>query len=545
MKKFIKKIILFCALCLVISFVSSCSFFEKEINNQTSNDFNTDSNNSSREKLAVPTNVKLVGDEIVWNYMDNVSKYGVLINDVDYYETTTNRYKLTSSCTGYVKVRSMSTNEKYSNSNYSEPIAFNYSSTTPKKKLDTPKKYYDFVTNDSTYSGNKANVNKYSWHAVENASGYWITVTSKDETVNTHEYVTTLEYNVVLFKNHTITIKVKAVANGYNDSDELIESGIDYVPLEKHIEIKTLFDKGLGHSVDLSSPINNAYYYETISPFSIDKLANYIVVNKSVSSGQGKYETYTKYEQLIGEIKNTISIGLDASFPIKCVSVNIGGKYEFDKNSIDEKNEGQLYFSYHDYTQVAQGTIDYSNKQLLANCLSEGLLNEFKKVNSDFKAKTFFNTYGTHFIADAAYGGALDVIYSTYNIKEGSYKSVKHYLDANIGLGFNGIGVKSSGSWNNIKNNTSLKGSCDEKFSASYIEGENRNINSPNKFYELTYGWKQSIQNFQTTINNPNFAMIGVKKYISLISILEEIKDQSPNDYSKAYNYLYKYYNSI
>ena len=532
--KILRKILLCICLFGSIGFVSSCSLFDKQITNNPSD-------SQDKEKLPVPQNIRLDNDEIVWNYIDNVTKYGVLINDTDYYETNSNRYKLTKSYSGYVKIRSLSTSTNYSNSEYSEAINFTYNMNVSVKKLDMPTTKYSFVTNDSAYTGNKANINKYSWNKVENATGYQVSITSKDGTVNIDDYVTTTEYNIVLFKNHTITIKVKAVSENYSDSDWLVDSGLDYVPLEKHLKIKTLFDKGLGAAIDLSSSVDNPYHYESISPFSIDKLANYINVNENVTSGQGKYEIYESYTKLTEETKNTISAGLDVKFPIKIVNVSVGGKYTFDKQSITEKSYGQIYYSYHDYMQVAQGTIDYSNKKLLAACLNDGLINEFKKIDSTSKAKIFFNTYGTHFIADAAYGGAIDVVYCAYDIKSGSYTTVKNQLDATLKVGFKNIGVQVSGSWDNVNTNSSLNSLCSDKFMASYVGGQNRDINTPNNFFKMTYNWKQSVQNFETTISNPNFAMIGVKKYISLISILEELKDQYPSQYS----YLSNYYASI
>ena len=163
--------------------------------------YNVESGNTKR--LDAPV-IKLNGKMLTWDEVSHATGYKVYINTVQVVETSNVSYIIDDSEAGIfeAKVKAVSTNELYSESNYSNIVVYKVEKSEENIKLDAPVivLYNDVIV----------------WNNINNAAAYKIYI--DDEEVSTETAAT---YQIKLDKSGTYKIKVKAVSNDniHVDSD--------------------------------------------------------------------------------------------------------------------------------------------------------------------------------------------------------------------------------------------------------------------------------------------------------------------------------------
>ena len=488
---------------------------------------NSGNNNqeTQKQKLATPVITGYANETVTWNAVENASGYVVRINGVEYnvYNTT---YVITfdSSCTFTVQVKAIPNtgSEKYLDSEWSNINTYqfvkdnsgNNNQETQKQKLATP--VLTGYANETV-----------TWNAVENASGYIVRINGVEYNVYTTTYVITFDNSC------SFTVQVKAIPNTgsekYLDSEWSTVYSYQYI-MNNQVD-KDNYENYLKYKLGFGINIITAEYLDSNAITSntlldIEKLSEmYNVLQGQASDTSIHIVEGTSYKEFSNNVSGKYTNGAHASLDVKVGEYGFGTTFKNEISitenfKITSKTKQYYHLAYQNIIDKRMSIHQFNSNEISRdNILSKGAiidLNEIMKETDQTKKEklilVFFDTYGTHIIRDAIYGGKVEVLfYLLTNDESFDYNLIKNYTDSfdvKLNIGDVSIEEGTSTKLNNAIEKSVLSGKTISNFTARLVGvtgGISMNTNNMSVFYEACDKWINDY-NSQTQKNT----MIGI-----------------------------------
>ncbi len=479
---------------------------------------------TQKQKLATPVITGYANETVTWNAVENASGYVIRINGVEYnvYNTT---YVITfdSSCSFTVQVKAIPNtgSEKYLDSEWSYVSNYQYvkdsggnNQETQTQKLATP--VLTGYANETI-----------AWNAVENASGYVVRINGVEYNVYTTTYVITFDNSC------SFTVQVKAIPNTgsekYLDSEWSTVYSYQYI-MNNQVD-KDNYENYLKYKLGFGINIITAEYLDSNAITSntlldIEKLSEmYNVLQGQASDTSIHIVEGTSYKEFSNNVSGKYTNGAHASLDVKVGEYGFGTTFKNEISitenfKITSKTKQYYHLAYQNIIDKRMSIHQFNSNEISRdNILSKGAiidLNEIMKETDQTKKEklilVFFDTYGTHIIRDAIYGGKVEVLfYLLTNDESFDYNLIKNYTDSfDVKLNIGDVSIESGTSTelNNAIEKSVLSGKTISNFTARLVGvtgGISMNTNNMSVFYDACDKWINDY-NSQTQKNT----MIGI-----------------------------------
>ena len=445
-------------------------------------------------QFKTPVNIRVVNGNLVWNYIEDCTNYRLLFDETFLEKTSTNSFKLTEKYYHSTVVITALPNEgdtTHLASNPSNPYTINYD--PDKVALNTPRMAYKFYTNDSfTVSlSNDPWCNVVRWTNVDNATHYRVYIywkdtgeTKDDETDPNYDFdlqgipdiveeVSVNQYEVFIYEMHT-NFSVKVVATDrtghYLDSLPLLAQNLEFYPKNQYIPDIYSFSKKLGSGINAFGRLHTGAENTGHTLFNVNKLmdGNNVETIAKDTAGYTDYHFFTSFWEMINQYAHDWSFELEITIPVEYVEFSFGNGYSFSEEHYEYAGYRAVYWFFHYYVQRAIAQIIDTNTDLMAQCVNQAFLRDLSRLSSENDADDFFAKYGTHYIAEASFGGTIEGCDVLYGIGHGKYDSIKESYSAFVGAAFAEcpFGVKTSSEWVQYNASGEYSGQFQEDFQA-------------------------------------------------------------------------------
>ncbi len=277
--------------------------------------------------------------------------------------------------------------------------------------------------------------------------------------------------------------------------------------------------KNMGKGIDLSYPgldhIKSSLFTDAYS----EKLVDY-AVNHAVESPNTRYFSYSALE--ISDLKNKVSnqakndlniVGSDGSSMEG--SINVTGSKCL--NQVESSNSSNYYYYESIFKECYRTSInkDYylpdniSKNNGYRECFLEDL-NEMASSTGDFNYIEFFETYGTHVLSSAVFGGAIETLIHVSNLSYSFNQDVKNEfetkaeaaIDMNLTKEEIVVNVNSKSQFINSTKYSFMNNTCE--ISVDEIGLLARKTNANNSSVNFSY------ENWNKSLSEANYGNVGL-----------------------------------
>ncbi|MDE5592804.1 MAG: hypothetical protein K2I75_02620 [Clostridiales bacterium] len=333
---------------------------------------------------------------------------------------------------------------------------------------------------------------------------------------------------------------------------ELVDEDIFSVSIGNDTDVtnelkEQYYQTGVGFSVDVVCAKNYNDYKKGVSVLDRSKLSKASFdVNMHPFNNVKTYSTNSISDLMINSsltYKLNMSIGGEASGMSMSIEQGLNSSTSFEYNRYTEK-----YYSVLDHyiEQFSLSLVDYAKRGQYTDYLSSAYKDSLKYLydhQSDDEFFKFFQTYGTHLIGSAIFGGRLNTYFSTVTNKVAINDEKVWELSNALKFGVEGVEAKTD-AMKTVKNVLGEKATDIEiSFTAVAYGGNSFGASSIDNFKENYKTWWDSFNK-----DNAVAALIGYSDdgLIPLWQMLPAEYSDMAGDMEKAFGEYYKNaYNNI
>lgn len=516
--------------------------------------------------LKVPENIVVEKDTVIWNSVDGATKYLVYVNGREHStngaatEFDLSKLDLVDGQTYTVKVKAVGDGYFKLSSEYSEEISFRYKKgdtvvDTNPTKLDAP-------TNISIEE------NVVRWSSVSGASRYRLYVDGREHSTKGSETFFDLS-TLNLVDGQTYYVKIQAVSDSSTklDSDYSNDSSFTYIEKD---------DSGNGDIDDGGT--SDKYLDETVVESivnSMDSTSTYYGVGRQVNVITDEYANFTAesvgqprifdtnklmalnwYKQTVGDMKAEsytassmsdlyaqANVGFKNSFNAKAslgnvFSAGFENSFGFSAGVGYKNTANEIYYTSSQYYGATLVAIDgYYDISQFSNILSTSFINNIIALeNGETTAENIINTYGTHAVLAAYFGGKITCNSHIRNTSTKWTAEMALEYESKISTALSSL--LSAGNSTSVSLSAQLEianGTSEEHFTATAIGGDGFPSLSLQDYLANYSAWVSSMNN----ITVEKSVIIKLPKN-SLVAIW----DLLPSQYSKAKTLLQNYFDN-
>lgn len=300
-------------------------------------------------------------------------------------------------------------------------------------------------------------------------------------------------------------------------NDPEFGAGNSYITVQPNNVIKNM-----GKGIDLSYPgldhIKSSLFTDSYS----EKLVDY-AVNHAVESPNTRYFSYSSLD--ISDLKNKVSnqvitnlniVGSDGNSLVGSINV-IGSKC---LNQIENNNSSNYYYYESIYKECYRTSInkDFYLPDNISknNGYRECFLKDLEEMASSvgtFKYNEFFETYGTHVLSSAVFGGAIEAIIHvssmSYSFNEEVQAEFEEKAKAAINMDLANdeieIDVDSKSKFLNSTKYSYMNNSCEISVDEIGLLARQANANNSNVSF--------SYENWNNSLSAANYGNVGLLSF--------------------------------
>ena len=514
--------------------------------------------------LKVPENIVVEKDTVIWNSVDGATKYLVYVNGREHStngaatEFDLSKLDLVDGQTYTVKVKAVGDGYLKLSSEYSEEISFRYEKGDT--VVDTNPTKLDVPTNISIEE------NVVRWSSVGGASRYRLYVDGREHSTKGSETFFDLS-TLNLLDGQTYYVKIQAVSDNSTKLDSDYSNDRSFTYIEKD-------DSGNGDIDDGGT--SDKYLDETVVESivnSMDSTSTYYGVGRQVNVITDEYANFTAesvgqprifdtnklmalnwYKQPVGDMKAEsytassmsdlyvqANVGFKNSFNAKAslgnvFSAGFENSFGFSAGVGYKNTANEIYYTSSQYYGATLVAIDgYYDISQFSNILSTSFINNIIALeNGETTAENIINTYGTHAVLAAYFGGKITCNSHIRNTSTKWTAEMALEYESKISTALSSL--LSAGNSTSVSLSAQLEianGTSEEHFTATAIGGDGFPALSLQDYLANYSAWVSSMNN----ITVEKSVIIKLPKN-SLVAIW----DLLPSQYSKAKTLLQNYF---